>query len=100
MKTDKINSILNCVHPCSSVANSKGFDPMKSFPALRRWLSLGGAAAVFAVVLAIVAVQGSSGDDAKSNAKADAGRSWPMFGGHPSRNFVNLVEKNLPVKWS
>jgi outer membrane protein assembly factor BamB len=26
--------------------------------------------------------------------------SWPMFGGTPSRNMVNLVEKNLPDDWS
>jgi outer membrane protein assembly factor BamB len=26
--------------------------------------------------------------------------SWPMFGGTPSRNMVNLVEKGLPTDWS
>src|SRR5262249_50592083 len=24
---------------------------------------------------------------------------WPMFGGNPSRNQVNLVETNLPAEW-
>jgi hypothetical protein len=24
---------------------------------------------------------------------------WPMFGGNPSRNFVNLQEKNIPGSW-
>jgi len=27
-------------------------------------------------------------------------RSWPMFGGSPSRNMVNPFEKNLPAAWS
>jgi outer membrane protein assembly factor BamB len=25
--------------------------------------------------------------------------AWPMFGGSPSRNMVNLREKNLPIDW-
>ena len=35
------------------------------------------------------------GPAAKSNA-AD----WPLFGGTPSRNMVNLIDKNIPVDWS
>lgn len=32
---------------------------------------------------------------------ADAtGGSWPMFGGTPSRNMVNRVDKNVPTDWS
>src|SRR4051812_31462976 len=27
-------------------------------------------------------------------------RSWPMFGGSPTRNMVNPFEKNLPTDWS
>jgi outer membrane protein assembly factor BamB len=30
---------------------------------------------------------------------APAGRDWPMFGGTPSRNMVNLVAKGVPTKW-
>ena len=26
-------------------------------------------------------------------------RDWPMFGGTPSRNMVNSVDKNMPVQW-
>jgi outer membrane protein assembly factor BamB len=33
----------------------------------------------------------------KENGKAT---SWPMFGGTNSRNFVNLVDTNVPTKWS
>ncbi len=28
------------------------------------------------------------------------GRAWPLFGGTPSRNMVNTVEKNIPSSWS
>jgi outer membrane protein assembly factor BamB len=39
---------------------------------------------------------------AKADPKIDkkAPRSWPMFGGSPSRNMVNLSEQNLPADWS
>ncbi len=33
-------------------------------------------------------------------AKGGGGRDWPMFGGTPGRNMVNLAEKNPPSKWS
>lgn len=26
--------------------------------------------------------------------------AWPMFGGTPQRNMVNLVDKNIPISWS
>lgn len=29
-----------------------------------------------------------------------AQRNWPMFGGTPARNLVNLVEKDVPTDWS
>src|SRR5262245_52679727 len=25
---------------------------------------------------------------------------WPMFGGTPQRNMVNLVDKNIPTMWN
>ena len=25
---------------------------------------------------------------------------WPLFGGTPSRNMVNLIDKNVPTEWS
>src|SRR5262245_56898885 len=30
----------------------------------------------------------------------DGARSWPMFGGGPGRNLVNLLERGLPVTWN
>lgn len=26
-------------------------------------------------------------------------RGWPMFGGTPARNMVNLIDKNIPTEW-
>ncbi|MBI3408999.1 MAG: PQQ-binding-like beta-propeller repeat protein [Planctomycetes bacterium] len=36
---------------------------------------------------------------AAQNLDDKAPRSWPMFGGSPGRNMVNLVERNLPADW-
>jgi outer membrane protein assembly factor BamB len=30
---------------------------------------------------------------------AQAPSSWPMFGGTPARNMVNLTDKNIPAEW-
>ncbi len=35
-----------------------------------------------------------------SPASDKASRDWPMFGGSPSRNMVNLTEKNVLTDWS
>jgi outer membrane protein assembly factor BamB len=75
---------------------------MQSLSRLRRLLSLAGTALVFAVVV-VVALQSTSRDGAP--AKADAGndearRAWTMYGGSVSRDLVNLVEKDIPDKWS
>lgn len=31
---------------------------------------------------------------------APTGGDWPMFGGSPGRNMVNLVAKNMPTEWA
>jgi outer membrane protein assembly factor BamB len=41
----------------------------------------------------VVSVAGAAEQQAK------AGTGWPMFGGSPGRNMVNLAEKNLPDDW-
>jgi outer membrane protein assembly factor BamB len=53
---------------------------------------------LFAVVLATVFV----GPRAVSHSGDRlAGKSdWPMFGGTPQRNMVNLVDRNVPTDWS
>lgn len=75
---------------------------MTSLPALRRWFSVTATVVVFAAVLGFVAWQGPSGDSSRVNADASRveGRSWPLWGGSVQRNLVNLVEKDVPIKWS
>lgn len=35
----------------------------------------------------------------KNRQQKTAARAWPMFGGTPQRNMVNLVETNIPPDW-
>jgi outer membrane protein assembly factor BamB len=61
------------------------------------------AALALALMLATVALSGTS-PSAKSATGASqppaTSRNWPMFGGTPQRNMVNLLETNLPKEWS
>jgi outer membrane protein assembly factor BamB len=75
---------------------------MSKSPALRRWLSVGATAVVLAAVLAVIACQKTVTDETAARAqqaRADAERAWPLFGGSVSRNLVNLVEKDIPTDW-
>jgi outer membrane protein assembly factor BamB len=67
---------------------------------LRRLLM---AALALALMLATVALSGPS-PSANSTTGASqppaTSRNWPMFGGTPQRNMVNLLETNLPRQWS
>jgi outer membrane protein assembly factor BamB len=58
------------------------------------WFPAALVGAIFALALNI-ACSGPAADPG-----AAAGREWPMFGGAPQRNMVNLVEKNLPTDFS
>lgn len=51
--------------------------------------------AVFAAVCAFSAIAPTTAEEPK----APAG-SWPTFGGTPSRNMANPIEKNIPAEWS
>ena len=57
-------------------------------------------------VLAIVAFRGpkpEAAEKADAKAKDVLGRdpgTWPLFGGSVQRNFVNLVDKNIPTEFS
>src|SRR4051794_22918614 len=80
----------------------EGTPEMSKSPALRRWLSVGATVVVLAAVLAVVGLQKSSQDAAAARAqqaREDAARAWPLFGGSVSRNLVNLVEKDIPTDW-
>ncbi len=52
------------------------------------------------LALGLVLQAASPPTDAADPAPSAGGRSWPMFGGTPSRNMVNLVDKDLPTEWS
>ena len=74
---------------------------MRSYPALRRWVLAACVAAVFGFVFAVAGPpeprRPLPGRRAAGRADAD---SWPLFGGTVSGNLVNLVDKNMPMKWS
>src|SRR5581483_6438417 len=59
---------------------------MRGIPGRRTWVALGG--------LAVLLGAGRAAPE------PPAGRSWPMFGGTPSRNMANTVEKNIADTWS
>jgi outer membrane protein assembly factor BamB len=69
---------------------------MSTNPASKKWLALAVTLAVFAVLLALCGPPGVSAplpDRLRSPATT-------MFGGGPSRNLVNLLDRNLPTTWN
>jgi outer membrane protein assembly factor BamB len=76
---------------------------MQQFPSLRRLVAALAAAGIMGAVV-VVALAFNGGSPAKP-ADAQAGAvdpklyPWPMWGGSPSRNQVNLRDKNVPIKW-
>ena len=55
------------------------------------------AGAVLAGAVSVLSVRGPASGAAPTPPAVS--RDWPMFGGTPQRNMVNLVEKNLPDDW-
>jgi outer membrane protein assembly factor BamB len=57
---------------------------------------------VFAIVLAVLtsAALTLPPRAAVPDRGPPAPRAWPMFGGSPARNMVNLFDKNLPATWA
>jgi hypothetical protein len=76
---------------------------MKAHSSAKRVLSVGVTVAVFGVVVALVAWPGGpqvgSDQALAEQAKAEAVKVWPMFGGTSGRNMVNTVDKNIPSTW-
>jgi outer membrane protein assembly factor BamB len=75
---------------------------MQQFPSLRRLVAA--AAAVVIMGAVVVMAVAWNGTPSASSADAQAGIDpklypWPMWGGTPSRNQVNLRDKNVPTKW-
>ena len=82
---------------------------MNISPALRRWLSVAGIPTALALTLAFLLWQTSTPAGAQNKTskaddnaprKIEIGKEWPMFGGTPSRNLVNTVDKGIPTDWN
>jgi outer membrane protein assembly factor BamB len=39
------------------------------------------------------------GNLVRAEEPAKKATTWPMFGGTPQRNMVNIIDKNIPIKW-
>jgi outer membrane protein assembly factor BamB len=80
---------------------------MNFTPAQRRWLAVAGSAGALTLTLAaltwlVPAPAGAQNKkaDEPTLRKIEIGKEWPMFGGTPSRNLVNTVDKNIPTDWT
>ena len=74
---------------------------MKSLSNYRNVLALSATVAIFTVVVGAVVLQ-SSPDASSANAapaKTDARHDWPLYGGTPSRDLVNTIDKKMPTTW-
>jgi outer membrane protein assembly factor BamB len=73
---------------------------MEFHRAFRRWLAVVITGGVLAVVVGVIAYQAYSADrePVKADDKKAAGNEWPMFGGSPARNLVNLKETNIATE--
>src|SRR6516164_4929767 len=66
---------------------------------LRRWVAISVTGAVLAVIIGLIVYQAYSGaaPEVKADEKA-GGNDWPMFGGSPARNLVNLKETKIATE--
>ncbi len=73
---------------------------MSQYPSLRRWLAAMSAMIVMGVVVVLAATAKRSPEQTPAPTGSDPNvYPWPMFGGSPSRNLVNLRDKNVATKW-
>ena len=74
-------------------------------PNLRRFLAVLATAGIFTAVMVVVSCSGTNGvavpeeKKDKEEKKATDSHDWPMYGGTPQRNMVNLTEKDMPTTW-
>ena len=81
---------------------------MNFTPSLRRRLTVVGSALIVGLVLSAwlartplpAGAPNKVADVPNPAQKIQIGKEWPMFGGTPSRNLVNLVDKNIPTDWT
>lgn len=69
------------------------------FSSRSRLVAVFAAVAVILVALVVAPLRLATSRAAAADRGAEAGNAWPMFGGSPSRNMVNLVEKNIADDW-
>ncbi len=74
---------------------------MECCPELRRWLSLGGAVGVMAIVVGVLVYQNSDSTAADDKEKSAAQTQvMNLWGGNLSRNHVNTTDRNIPEEWN
>ena len=76
---------------------------MTAYPSLKRWLAAGLTLVLIGGALFFVTRDNLGSNPLQSNTLAQNGKKnqdWFMYGGSPSRNMVNLVAKDMPVKWT
>jgi outer membrane protein assembly factor BamB len=72
---------------------------MQQYPALRRLVAVLTALSVMGTVVVIAATWKRPSAEPAPNDQGPKVAAWPMWGGSQSRNMVNLVDTNLPLKW-
>jgi outer membrane protein assembly factor BamB len=70
----------------------------KKYSSLSRILAGAAAAAIMGGVVVVAATMNRPAAD-EAQAALSKGDPWPMWGGSPTRNMVNLREKSAPTKW-
>ena len=76
--------------------------PMKEYPALRRWAAMLATVVVFSTLVILAAWSNNGGgknDEPKKTGGDKPSVPGRMFGGHKSRNMVNLMDRNTPVEF-
>jgi outer membrane protein assembly factor BamB len=72
---------------------------MQAISAVKRWLAIVATVAVFVTALSVARLTGGAREGVPTPEQPKQAAGWPMFGGAPSRNMVNLGETGLPVEW-
>jgi outer membrane protein assembly factor BamB len=72
---------------------------MQQYPSLRRFVAALAAMMIMSAVVVVAATWNRPAETAPAVEQPKPVPGWAMWGGTPSRNMVNLVEKNVPIKW-
>jgi outer membrane protein assembly factor BamB len=72
---------------------------MQQYPSLRRLLAALSALALMGVVVVLAATSNRPAEQQPTVKLDSKAFPWPMWGGSPNRNMVNLIDKNVPLQW-